>query len=83
MALGYRPLDMAFHVHIVTEDPNHMNPGGGETVKCHMTVNMVLPIPLANIIAGYPDLGVIDDHNHSFSEFVIIFIGLAVPPIFE
>ena len=83
MAVGYRPLDMAFHVHIVTEDPNHMNPGGGETVKYHITVYMVLPIPLANIIAGYPDLGVIDDHSHSFSEFVIIFIGLAVPPIFE
>ena len=83
MAVGHRPLDMAFHVHIVTEDPNHMNPGGGETVKYHMTVNMVLPIPLANIIAGYPDLGVIDDHSYSFYEFVIVFIGLAVPPIFE
>ena len=50
MAVGDRPLDMAFHVHIVTEDPNHMNPGGGETVKYHMTVNMVLPIPLATCI---------------------------------
>lgn len=43
-----------------------MNPGGGETVKHHMTVNMVLAIPLANIIAGYPNLGVIDNHSYAF-----------------
>ena len=59
-------LDMTFHVHTVTEDPNHMNPCGGETVKHHMTVNMVLAIPLANIIAVYPDLGVIDNNGYSF-----------------
>ncbi len=76
-------LDMAFHVHIFTKDPNHMNVGWSKTVKHNMMANMELPIPLANVITGYSNLGIFKNAVHPFFEFVVVCICLALAPVFE